>query len=399
MERVFAMPDLGEGLEEGRIVVWLVGEGDEVALNQPLVEVETAKAAVEIPSPFAGRILTLHGGVDADVAVGSPLITFEVDAAPVPIPVPAPVPEPDPTELRTVTVAPHPNVGERGMREAVKATPPVRKRAKELGVDIETLTGTGPDGRVTEADVQRAAGRTDGPEGGDFIAVAVYEEVGSRLEPVDEIRRSIAATLTNQVQIPQVTTFRTLDCTALDRFRHELQVSPLPVVIAAICATADDHPLLNANWLEDMIELRDAVNVGVAVDTERGLLVPVVQDAGRRGIAGISAEIERLATAARGDSLTLEDKLARPTIAVSNTGSYGSEAGTPILSPGTSVTIALGVIQPRALVVDDVVVARLAATISMTFDHRVLDGAAAGRALTDLVALLESPERLGGLPR
>jgi pyruvate dehydrogenase E2 component (dihydrolipoamide acetyltransferase) len=399
MERVFAMPDLGEGLEEGRIVEWLVGEGDEVALNQPLVEVETAKAAVEIPSPFAGRILTLHGGVDADVAVGSPLITFEVDAAPVPIPVPAPVPEPDPTELRTVTVAPHPNVGERGMREAVKATPPVRRRAKELGVDIETLTGTGPDGRVTEADVQRAAGRTDGPAGDDFIAVAVYQETGSRLEPVDEIRRSIAATLTSQIQIPQVTTFRTLDCTALDRFRRERQISPLPVVIAAICATADDHPLLNANWLEDMIELRDAVHVGVAVDTERGLLVPVVQDAGRRGIAGISAEIERLATAARGDSLTLEDKLARPTIAVSNTGSYGSEAGTPILSPGTSVTIALGVIQPRALVVDDVVVARLAATISMTFDHRVLDGAAAGRALTDLVALLESPERLGGLPR
>jgi 2-oxoisovalerate dehydrogenase E2 component (dihydrolipoyl transacylase) len=128
-------------------------------------------------------------------------------------------------------------------------------------------------------------------------------------------------------------------------------------------------------------------------------MVPILQDAGRRGIGEIATEIERLAMGARNGSLALEDKLATATIAVSNTGSYGSEAGTPILSPGTSVTLALGVIEPRALVVDGEVVARPAATISMTFDHRVLDGATAGRALTDLVALLESPERLGGLPR
>jgi 2-oxoisovalerate dehydrogenase E2 component (dihydrolipoyl transacylase) len=392
MERVFAMPDLGEGLEEGRIVEWLVRGGDEVALNQPLVEVETAKAAVEIPSPFAGRILTLHGAVDTDVAVGSPLITFDVAGA-----VPAVAPDTDDGEPRTVTIAAHPAIEEREASGRVKATPPVRRYAKDLGIDIAIVNGTGPDGRVTEEDVRRAAERGDQPDG--VIGVAVYQDVGSRLEPVDEIRRSIAATLASQVQVPQVTTFRAVDCTALDRFRHELKVSPLPVVIAALCATVSNHPLLNANWLEDMIELRDAVNVGVAVDTERGLLVPVVQDAGRRGIGGISAEIERVATAAREDSLASEDKFARPTIAVSNTGSYGSEAGTPILSPGTSVTMALGVIKPRALVIDGAVVARPTATISMTFDHRVLDGAAAGRALTDLVALLESPERLGGLPR
>jgi len=170
-------------------------------------------------------------------------------------------------------------------------------------------------------------------------------------------------------------------------------------VLAALCTIVRDHPLLNANWLEDMIEYRDAVNVGLAVDTVRGLLVPVIQDAARRGIDEIAAEVDRLASGARDGSLALEDKLATATIAVSNTGSYGSEAGTPILSPGTSVTMALGVIQPRALVVDGAVAARLAATLSLTFDHRVLDGATAGRALTDLVALLESPERLGGLPR
>ena len=164
-----------------------------------------------------------------------------------------------------------------------------------------------------------------------MIAVAAYQNVGSRLEPVGEVRRAIAATVTAQAQIPQVTTFRTLDCTALDAFRRDLQVSPLPVVIAALCGTINGHPLLNANWLEDMIEFRDAVNVGLAVDTERGLMVPVLQDAGRRTIGDLAAEITRLATAARDDSLALEDKLATATIAVSNTGSYGSEAGTPIL--------------------------------------------------------------------
>jgi 2-oxoisovalerate dehydrogenase E2 component (dihydrolipoyl transacylase) len=173
----------------------------------------------------------------------------------------------------------------------------------------------------------------------------------------------------------------------------------LPIVAAALCAVVEQHPILNATWLDDAIEYREKINVGLAVDTEQGLLVPVVQDAGHRGIAGLAGEIARLADAARAGTLALEDKLATSTIAVSNTGSYGSEAGTPILSPGTSVTLALGVIEPRALVIGGAVVARPAATISLTFDHRVLDGAAAGRALSNLVALLESAERLGGLPR
>src|SRR5690349_7018012 len=171
MEPVFAMPALGEGLEEGRIVEWLVGEGDSVALNQPLVEVETAKAAVEIPSPFAGRILTLHGGVNADVPVGAPLITFDVDA-----PVPAPAPESDKTEPRVASIA-APSRGGQGRAEGpVRATPPVRRRAKELGVDIAAVEGTGPGGRITEEDVQRAAARSDS---GGVIAVAVHQDLGS----------------------------------------------------------------------------------------------------------------------------------------------------------------------------------------------------------------------------
>jgi 2-oxoisovalerate dehydrogenase E2 component (dihydrolipoyl transacylase) len=354
MERVFAMPDLGEGLEDGRIVEWLVAEGAEVELNQPLVEVETAKAAVEIPSPFAGRIVALHGEIDADVPVGAPLITFDVAG--------------DGAAASPVATA------------GPRATPPVRKLAKELGVDLAAIAATGPDGRVTEGDVRRAATGT-------------VETPG-----IDRSRRQLAAALARQAAIPQVTTFRTVDCTALEAFRAEIGVSPLPIFIAVLVRTVADHPILNAVWTDDGNSPRDDVHVAIAVDTEHGLVAPVIHDAPRRTIAELRGEIERLAAFTRDGHLHPDD-LAGATIAVSNTGSYGSEAGTPILSPGTSVTVALGVIEPRALVVDGHVEARPAATISMTFDHRVLDGAVAGRALTDLVALLESAELLGGLPR
>jgi len=349
-ERVFNMPDLGEGLEEGKIVEWLVAPGDAVELNQPFVEIETAKAAVEIPSPFAGTIVALHGTVGEDVPVGDPLVTFEVPGS----------------------ASPPATDG-----SAPRATPPVRKLARELGVDLSTVLGSGPEGRITEGDVRAAGG----------------ERVGAA-----PTRRVIAANLERQAAIPQVTTFRTVDCTALQAFRAEVGVSPLPIVVAAVARTAQAHSLLTAVWGGDHLLLRPEVSIGLAVDTERGLVVPVLHEADTKTLAAIAEDIGRLAEGAREGTLAPED-LTAATIAVSNTGSYGSEAGTPILSPGTSVTLAFGVIEERALVADGAVVARPAATISLTFDHRVLDGAAAGRALTDLVALLQSPERLGELPR
>lgn len=372
MERVFAMPDLGEGLEDGRVVEWLVTVGDIVVLNQPLVEVETAKAAVEIPSPFAGRIAMLHGMEGDDVPVGAPLVTFEVEQEAGP-PVAA-----DLAAMR-----------DRGL---AKATPPVRRLAKDLGVDIDAVEGSGAEGRVTEADVRRVA------EGGVAVTVSM-DELDATRHRVEPIRASIAKTLSEQARIPQVTTFRTVDCSALEAFRSEVGVSPLPIVIAALCRTVAEHPLMNARWSDTQIFAFGRVNVGIAVDTDRGLVVPVLRSAEELGIEGLQLEIRRLAEGARAGTLVLEDVVGPATIAVSNTGSYGSEAGTPILSPGTSVTVAFGVIEPRALVVGGQVVARPAATISLTFDHRVMDGATAGRALTDLVALLESADRLGGLPR
>jgi pyruvate dehydrogenase E2 component (dihydrolipoamide acetyltransferase) len=170
------------------------------------------------------------------------------------------------------------------------------------------------------------------------------------------------------------------------------------VFIRALAEVCTDHPSINASWGEDQIRIHHAVHVGIATDTERGLVVPVLRNAGSTSIGEIAAEIARLAEAARTNSLT-PPELAGATIAVTNTGSYGSESGTPLLHPGHAVTIALGVIAPRALVLNDAVASRLACTLSLTFDHRVLDGATVGRALGALVELLESRERLGSLPR
>jgi 2-oxoisovalerate dehydrogenase E2 component (dihydrolipoyl transacylase) len=375
-ERVFAMPDLGEGLEDGKVVRWLVAEGDDVALNQPLVEVETAKAVVEIPSPYAGRVVSLDGAEGDDVPVGAALVTFEVEGRPDETGAPAGAPD-GPTD------------------GPVRATPPVRKLAKDLGVDLATVRATGSEGRVGEDDVRRAARSVESGA----TATKMREDLRAEPLPADQIRTEIAATLTRQVQIPQVTTFRSLDAGNLQAFRAELGVSPLPVVVAALCRTIDEHPLLNAVWSVDHIDLRGKINVAIAVDTDRGLMIPVLQDAARRGIADLGTEITRLAEAARSGTLAIADIAPTATIAVSNTGSYGSEAGTPILSPGTSATLALGVIAERALVVEGAVVARPAATLSLTFDHRVLDGAAAGRALTALVELLQSERALRDLPR
>ena len=364
-ERVFAMPDLGEGLDEGRILEWLVAEGADVELNQPLVEVETAKAAVEIPSPFAGRVATLHAAVGDDVAVGAALVTFEVAGS-----------------------AGDEGASATGGTTRVAATPAVRKLARDLGVDLAAVTATGPSGRVTDDDVRAAAAQSDR---------AGAAEAASARVPVTALRRTIAENLERQAAIPQVTTFRTVDCTALEAFRRELGLSPLPVLVAALASTVPAHPLLNASWAGYAILLHGSIHMGLAADTERGLVVPVLRDAGAKGLGALAEEIRRLAEAARAGSLGPAE-LTGATIAVSNTGSYGSEAGTPILSPGTAVTLAFGVIAPRALVVDGEVVVRPAATISLTFDHRVLDGAAAGRGLTDLVERLQSPDRLRDLP-
>ena len=382
VERVFVLPDLGEGLEEAVVSAWLVAEGDEVELNQPFVEVETAKATVEVPAPWAGRVVALHVAAGSTVAVGASLVTFEVTGGVAGGPGGG---SSSPAasvlgEIRTGDGSP--SLGPLGSAPAA-ATPAVRRLAKEFGVDLAGVSGTGVDGRITREDVEAAASAPT--SGGEVV-------------PVSIVRGAIARNLAAVAAIPQVTTFRTVDCSALEAFRGELGVSPLPVFVAALAVIAGKHPWVNASWADEGIRLHRAVNVGIAADTERGLVVPVVRGAEGLGISAIGAEVARLAEAARTNALSHEE-VTGATIAVSNTGSYGSEYGTPLLNPGHAVTIALGVIAPRALVVGGRVEARPACTLSCTFDHRVLDGATIGRALGDLVRLLESRERLEALAR
>jgi pyruvate dehydrogenase E2 component (dihydrolipoamide acetyltransferase) len=411
--RDFLLPDLGEGLEDAEVLQWLVAEGDRVELNQALVEVNTAKAAVEIPSPWAGTVERLHAAAGDVVAVGSPLVSVRVDdgeASPTgrrPVLVGYGVDESEdsPAAYGTPTAA-----AEAG--PAVAATPAVRKFAKERGVDLSTVTGTGPGGRISRDDVERAAGVPEVPapaaaQGATFAPPAAEPSQGDvDVVPVQGIRRIIAERLTRSVRdIPQVTTFITLDATALLAFRDsfgsgDARISPLPIVVRALAETCRAHPFLNASFSTERSEIlvHRAVHVGVAADTERGLLVPVVRDAQTQGIAQIGREIASLVAAARDGSIG-PDRMTGGTITVTNVGTFGSESGTPIIDPPQGSILALGLIEPRALVVNGAVEARPACTLALTFDHRLMDGAQAGRALRDLRDLLQDPARLDSLPR
>jgi 2-oxoisovalerate dehydrogenase E2 component (dihydrolipoyl transacylase) len=397
--RKFILPDLGEGLEDAEVVSWRVSEGDRVELNQTLVEVNTAKALVEIPAPWEGIIETLHASEGDVVKVGEALVSIRTEGD-------AEEQKPRRTavlvgygvEEEELTSAPTTARTDRATRGGpVAASPPVRRLAKELGVDLAAVQGTGPEGRVTREDVTRVAEGTPQTE----------RAPGDERIPVKGVRRLVAEKMARSArEIPHVTTFLTVDASHLEAFRGELEtqlgtrVTALPVVVRAFVEIINEYRSLNASFDPDAHEivLRGNVHVGIATDTERGLLVPVVHNANKMGIGELAAEISRLVQAARAGRSKPEE-LTGGTVTVTNVGSFGAESGTPIINFPESAILAVGVIEPRALVVDGQVEARPAVTLSLTFDHRVLDGAEAGRALKALGDLLESPFRLGALSR
>jgi 2-oxoisovalerate dehydrogenase E2 component (dihydrolipoyl transacylase) len=396
--RQFLLPDLGEGLEDAEVVTWRVKEGDRVELNQVLGELNTAKALVEIPSPWEGTIEKLHAAEGDVVKVGEPLVSIMVEGD-------AEEPKPKRTAVlvgygveEEEPAAPSPtSATDRASRQPVAASPPVRRLAKELGVDLAAVTGTGPQGRVTREDVTRVAEGTPERE----------HAPGDERIPVKGVRRLVAEKMARSArEIPHVTTFLTVDASHLEAFRGELEaqlgtrVTALPIIVRSFVEIIGEHRPLNASFDPDAHEiiLRGDIHVGIAADTERGLLVPVIRSADNLGIAELAAEISRLVQAARAGRSKPEE-LTGGTVTVTNVGSFGAESGTPIINFPESSILAIGVIEPRALVVDGQVEARPAVTLSLTFDHRVLDGAEAGRALKALGDLLESPFRLGALPR
>jgi pyruvate/2-oxoglutarate dehydrogenase complex dihydrolipoamide acyltransferase (E2) component len=476
-ERIFNLPDLGEGLEDAEIVEWKVAEGDTVELNQPLVEVNTAKALVEIPSPVAGTVAELHGHPGEMVNVGAPLVTFTVEGAEEPEGPPEPAEAPEEAAApaaaegeekpkreallvgygvgeestakrrRPRLRAPGPRKASAAAEEVVadapdggskKASPVVRKLARERGVDLSAVDGTGPGGRVTREDVLRASPPPAASVAAAQPTVPAAEAAAPAPEPVAKsaaepepaapatapkealtatgpeeripvrgARRLIAQRMTRSWQeIPHVTSFHTVDATHIEALRQELtqssgtKVSALAVIVRALVEVCRDHPLLNSSFDGDAGEIvvRKSYHVGIAADTDRGLLVPVVRDVDGKGITEAAREIAQVVEAARSGSATPE-QLTGSTITVTNYGAFGSEAGTPIINHPEATILGVGRIQPRPMVVDGRVEARTAVTLALSFDHRVLDGADADRAMTALRELLESPFRLGSLPR
>lgn len=410
-------------MEDAEVVTWHVAAGDRVELNQTLVEVNTAKAMVEIPAPWEGVVEKVHAAEGDVVKVGEPLVSIRVEDAPATAEVTEAASPADAAEdaaarpkRRAVLVgygveeeagstgaaaARPPRPAPAGRRGPVPASPPVRRLARELGVDLSSVTGSGPGGRVTREDVVSAA-----EEGGVAAPVAVGLADVRRI-PVKGTRRLIAEKMARAArEIPQVTTFITVDATALQAFREELstdsgrRITPLPIVVRALVEVCKEHPKLNSSFDAERREILvyERCHVGIATDTEQGLVVPVVRDAGSLGIVPLSEEIARLTEAARSGKATPQDMVGS-TITVTNVGTFGAESGTPIVNHPEAAILALGVVEARALVVDGDVQARPAVTLSLSFDHRVLDGAEAGRAMKALKSLLESPFRLGALPR
>ena len=345
----FKLPDLGEGLTEGEIARWLVAEGQEIGEDDPLVEIQTDKTTVEIPSPAAGTVTSILVEEGKVVPVGTVLVVIGGDSGDG-----APRVEP---ERRAVPQAP----AAKG-----RATPLVRKIAQELGVDLDSLTGTGPQGRVTEEDVRGAAAPGEG-----------------RREPLRGVRRVIAEHMARaHREVPAVTWVEECDFSGVD-----LAVL-VPTVLKAVAESLQEFPELNARLERDEIVFLDRYDLGVAVQTDAGLLVPVVRDCDSRSVDELGAEVRRLAETARAGKLAPEE-LRGSTFTVTSAGKLGGLLQTPIVNHPEVAILSIGRIGDRPVVRDGAVVSARVGYVSVTFDHRVVDGARAAEFGLDVIRRLE----------
>ncbi|MEV7649686.1 dihydrolipoamide acetyltransferase family protein [Arthrobacter sp. NPDC089319] len=477
--KVFKLPDLGEGLTESEIVSWHVAEGDAVQLNQILGEVETAKAVVELPSPFTGVVRTLHEGPGTTVSVGEPIVSIEVDepgqddagnapgepssqrrpnlvgygaaaerngrparrprrtvavagAALAPMAGVEAVPrgvDADPSgnagasasgQTRNMPhVAPADPGTERGAAapateqwtaelaaERPRSTPPVRKLAKDLGVDLAQVTGTGDRGLITRADVQSfhdagAAAPAEVPAtgAGGWLAGAAEAETRIIIKGVRKL--TAAAMVASAFTAPHASSFLTVDATAsmelIQRLKENkafagLKLTPLTIAAKAVCLALGRHPELNARWDEAAGEIvqQNYVNLGIAAATPRGLTVPNIKGAHRLDLRRLAEALGELAETARAGKTAPSD-LRGGTISITNIGVFGIDAGTPILNPGESAILAVGAVRRQPWEYRGEVALREVVTLSLSFDHRVVDGAQAGRFLADVGTILHDP--------
>jgi 2-oxoisovalerate dehydrogenase E2 component (dihydrolipoyl transacylase) len=374
--RDFMVPDLGEGLEDATITGWQVAVGDDVELNQVLCTVETNKAEVELPSPYAGRVVELGGVEGQTLPVGTVLVRIATDTA---------VPR------HPVLVGYGTDAGMDATRRPPptgrpRAKPPVRKLASELDVDMAAVApGSGPDGVVTRDDVLAAA---DGP-GQEGTTVS-----GVRLEMARRMALS-------RREIPDAHASVQVDCTRLLQLRDRLgaaatePITPFVLTLRLLTVALGHHPILNSTWVDTVdgprIHAHPAVHLGVGVAAPRGLLVPVVTDAQNRTTRELAVVVTRLIAEARAGTLKPVE-LQGSTFTVSNFGALGLDEGVPVLNHPEAGILGMGSLKPRPVVVDGVVVARPTMTLTCAFDHRVADGAQVAAFLCELRDLIESPE-------
>ncbi|MFI2471417.1 dihydrolipoamide acetyltransferase family protein [Streptomyces globisporus] len=427
-QQQFLLPDVGEGLTEAEILNWSVRVGDTVEINQILVEIETAKAAVELPSPYEGVVQTLHVQEGETLPVGQPLITIlsdSRDAAPAREAVPTPAAAA--LDRAALLVGYGPQEGSRTRRRRTPgsrpvsteqtsappsptpdtaAKPPVRKLAKDLGVDITTVPPTGPGDTVTRDDVHRAAEAACAPAA-EPPAPQHSERPAETRIPIRGVRKHTAAAMVaSAFTAPHVTEFMTVDMTATVALRDtvsvrreftELRVTPLLFVARAFVLALRNTPEANASWDEDAQEivLKQDVNLGIAAATERGLIVPNIKRADRLSLRGLAEAITSLTNTARAGK-TLPQAMAGGSVTLTNVGVFGVDTGTPILNPGEAAILAIGAIRRTPWVVTDNsgaerIEPRWVTQLALSFDHRLVDGQQGSRLLADTAALLHNP--------
>ncbi|MFG6475781.1 dihydrolipoamide acetyltransferase family protein [Microbacterium sp. P06] len=452
----FLLPDVGEGLTEAEIVSWRVAPGDTVAIDDVLVEIETAKSLVELPSPFAGTVGELLAGEGDTVEVGSAIITIADSstgsATGGAAAAPTTVPEPEaPGGAVLVGYGSTGHVASRRRPAApdarpaavsagvagVTAKPPIRKLARDLGIDLTTVTPTGTSGEVTRDDVMKHASQAsvfrniETPAWGEVREETIPVEAGApdaappaasappQAQPVAEtdgreesipvrgVRKAVASGMVRTAySAPHVTVWTDVDASRtmelVKRLKTspdfaDVKVSPLLIVARAVIWAARRTPMVNAAWVDGddgaQIRLHHYVNLGIAAATPRGLLVPNIKDAQDMSMRELARALQTLTTTAREGKSTPADQRGG-TITITNIGVFGMDAGTPILNGGEAGIIALGTIRQKPWVVDGEVRPRWVTTVSGSFDHRVVDGDGMSRFVADVASILEEPALL-----
>jgi pyruvate dehydrogenase E2 component (dihydrolipoamide acetyltransferase) len=445
----FTLPDVGEGLTEAEIVAWRVQPGDTVTINQILVEIETAKSLVELPSPFEGTVSALLVEEGQTVDVGTVIITVATDTAGA-APAPASIPDPETVgavsdtagsisseaaeEKPGAVLVGYGNAGHGSSRRrrggdtaapvapaaapvrpqaparpssvpasaasAVIAKPPIRKLAKDLGVDLALVTATGLAGEITRDDVVRQATQASVFKN---IETPAWSDEREEKIPVKGVRKVIATTMVNSAfTAPHVSLFVDVDATRTMEFVKRLKnstdfagvrVSPLLIMAKAMIWAVRRNPMVNSSWGDQEISVHHYVNLGIAAATPRGLVVPNVKEAQSMSLLQLARALEQLTLTAR-DGKTSPAEMANGTITITNIGVFGMDTGTPILNSGEAAIVALGTIKQKPWIVDGEVRPRFVTTIGASFDHRIVDGDVASRFLADVASVIEEPALL-----